>query len=95
MEFANLAQATAEDRAAVTNLTAANSTLTEQVVLYANRLSTKEADNIVMQMSMKNLQGGINNLKAKVACVKKSGHYGGAGTAYKDNIRMVPRWKKE
>ena len=38
--FANMAQATAEDRA-VTNLTTANSTLTEQVALYANRLYTK------------------------------------------------------
>ena len=78
MVFANLAKATAEDRADVTNLTTPNRTLTEQVALYANRLSTKEADNIVMQISMKNLQGVINNLKAKVACVKKSVHYGGA-----------------
>ena len=43
--FANIAQSTAEDRAAVTNLTTENSTLTEQVALYDNRLSTKEADN--------------------------------------------------
>ena len=48
MALANLAQATAEDRAAVTNLTMANSTLTEQVARYDNRLSTKEADNMAL-----------------------------------------------
>ena len=41
VEFYNLAQATLEDHAAVTNLTTANSTLTEQVVMYANHLSAK------------------------------------------------------
>ena len=48
MAFTNLAQATSEDRAAVTNLTTENSTLTEQVALYDNRLSTKEADNMAL-----------------------------------------------
>ena len=41
-------QATVEDRAAVTNLTMANSTLTEQVALYAKCLSTKEDDNMAL-----------------------------------------------
>ena len=41
MAFANLEQATAKDRAAIINLTTANITLTEQVALYDNRLSTK------------------------------------------------------
>ena len=48
VEFSNLAQATAEDRANVTNLTMVNSTLTEQLALYTNRLSTNEADNMVL-----------------------------------------------
>ena len=39
--FANLEQATAEDSFAVTNLTTANITLTEQVEMYANCLYTK------------------------------------------------------
>ena len=39
--FENMAQAMAEDCAAVTNLTTVNITLTEQVALYANRLYTK------------------------------------------------------
>ena len=56
MAFANLAQATAKDRAAVTNLTTANSTVTEQVALFANRLSTKEADNMALQKAMRILQ---------------------------------------
>ena len=46
--FANLAQATAEHLAGITNLTTTNINLTEQVALYANRLSTKEADNMAL-----------------------------------------------
>ena len=53
--FANLAQTTVDDRAAVTNLTTENITLTEQVALYANRLSNKEADNMALQTVMRNL----------------------------------------
>ena len=45
MDFANLEQATAEYRAAVTSLATENKKLYEQVVLYANRLSTQDADN--------------------------------------------------
>ena len=93
MAFANLEQATAEDCAAVTNLTTANSTLTEQVALYANRLSTKEADNMALQNAMRNLQGELNNLKAEVASLKNSGHSGGAGAAKKENGRLVPKWE--
>ena len=44
IEFDNLAQATEEDCTTGNNLKTANSTLTEQVALYANRISTKEAD---------------------------------------------------
>ena len=57
MAFANLEQVTAEDRAVIINLTTSNSTLTEQVVLYTNRLSTKEVDNMELQTSIKKLQG--------------------------------------
>ena len=58
-----MVQAIAEDCAAVTNLTTANNTLTEQVLMYANRLSTKELDNMALQMYMSNLQEGLKNLK--------------------------------
>ena len=55
MEFAHLTQETAEDRADVTNLTMMNITLTKQVALYANHLSTKDADNVALLTAMKNL----------------------------------------
>ena len=64
MEFSNLAQDTVEERSTATNLTMDNSTLTEQVVLYANRLSTKEADNMTLHTAMKNFQGEVKKLKA-------------------------------
>ena len=69
--FANLVQATAEDRTAVTNLTTANRILTEQVALYDNRLSTKETDNMALQTATRNLQGVLKNLKAEVARLNK------------------------
>ena len=52
-EFYNLAQATAEDRTAVTNLTTDKSTFSEQLELYTNRLSTKEVDNKALYTAMK------------------------------------------
>ena len=94
VSFSNLAQATAEDRAAVTNLVTANITLTEQVVLYSNRLSTKEVDNMTLHTAVRNLQGKLKKLKAEIQNFKKSGHSGAAGAAYKNNGRMVPNWKK-
>ena len=57
MEFENLAQSVAEDRAVVINLNTANSNLIEQVALYVNRLSNKEAENMALHIAMKNLQG--------------------------------------
>ena len=57
MDFDNLAQSTAEDRSAFTNLTTANATIVEQVPLYANCLSTKEADNVALQTAMKKSKG--------------------------------------
>ena len=95
MVFANLAQATSEDRAAVTNQTTENSTLYKQVALYTNRLSTKEVEKMALQTSMRNLQGELKNLKAEVASLKKSGHSVGASAAKKDNGRLVPKWKIE
>ena len=44
MTFSNLEQATVEDCSAFINLMTTNRTLTEQVVIYSNRLYTKEAD---------------------------------------------------
>ena len=67
----------------------------EQVVLYANRLYTKEADNVALQTAIKNLQGEFNNFKAEVENLNKSGHYGSAGAVNKDNGRMNPRLKRE
>ena len=94
-EFSNLAQATSEDRAAVTNLTTVNSTLTEQVAMYTNNLSTKEADNMALQTSMSNLQSELKTLKVEVDKLNKSGQYAvSAAASYKDNGRMLPRWKK-
>ena len=41
MDFANLAQAMSEDHATINNLMTENSTLTNKVALYSNRLPTK------------------------------------------------------
>ena len=95
MAFANLEQATAEDQSAVTHPTMANITLAEQVALYANRLSTKEDDNMALRTDIKNLQGEVKNLKAEVASLKNSGHSGSAGAVNKENGRMNPRQKQE
>ena len=86
MAFANMAQATAEDCTAVTNLMAANSILAKQVVLYTNRLSTRYADNVALQTVMKILNGYDKNFKAKAATLKRSVHYSGAGATNKDGI---------
>ena len=51
-----MAQATSDNRSVEKNLTTENVTLTKQVALYANRLSTKEADNMALQTAIKNLQ---------------------------------------
>ena len=61
MSFANLTQAVAEDRAAVTNLMTSTSTLTEQVAMYANHLSVKEAEKMLLQTAIRNLQGELKN----------------------------------
>ena len=63
--------------------------------LYANRLSTKGADNMALQTAINNLQGELKNLKAEVAILKKSGHSGGSGATSKDNGRLVHKRKRE
>ena len=63
--FANLSQVTAEDRAAVTNLTTAKLTLSKQVALYANRLSTKEAYNAGLHTAVNNPQGEVKISRQK------------------------------
>ena len=54
-ESSNLDQVTVEYWAVATNLTATNSKLTNQVALYANLLSTKEANNVSLQRDVLNL----------------------------------------
>ena len=66
-EFYNVAQATAENHTAVTNLTTEKFTFPEQVTLYTNRLSTKEMDNEALNTAVKNLQGDFKNVKAGVS----------------------------
>ena len=95
MDFDNLAQSTAEDRSAFTNLTTANATIFEQVPLYANCLSTKEADNVALQTAMKNLKGRIKNLKSKVSTLKRLGHSGGASNNKHNRGRSDPNWKRD
>ena len=95
MAFSNLAQAMAEDCASVTNLITANRTLTEQVAMYLNRISTKEADNMALQTVMKNLQGEGNNLKVEVVSLNNSGQSRGVVAANKENGIMLPMWKRE
>ena len=57
MVLSNMAQDMSEDKSAVSNLTMANSTLTQQVALYVNCLSTKEADSMAIQTAIKNSKG--------------------------------------
>ena len=90
-----MTQATVEYCSVITNLNIEKSTLKEQVALYANRLSTKEADKVGIQMAIKNLQGEVNNLKGEVAKLNKSGHSGGAGSTKKYNGIITPNWKRE
>ena len=57
MAFANSAQAIAEDCVAITNFPTANSTLSKQVPMYANGLSTKDSDNATLQTAIKPYRG--------------------------------------
>ena len=95
MAFANMAQSTAYNCAAVTNLMTANITFTKQVVVYSNHLSTKEADNVALQTAMKNLQGEVKKLKAGVSTLKSSGHSSGASATKHNSRRPEPKWNRE
>ena len=65
------------------------------MALYANRLSTKESDNVELQTAIKNLQEEVKNPKAKVANLKREFHYVGTGAANKDNGKIALGWKLE
>ena len=72
--FVNLAQATEEDREAVTNLTDTKRHLAARVTLQANNMTTKDATMDTMQKIIQQLQGEIYTLKSKQAgqIIKKS-----------------------
>ena len=55
--FTNLAQATAEDRSVVTNLTDKNRHLAAQVSAQTNNMMTKDSDMETMQKIILQLQG--------------------------------------
>ena len=65
--LANLAQATAEDRATVTNLTDSKMNLTKQVVYHANHMATEDAAMATIQKTIRKLQGEINTLKINLS----------------------------
>ena len=65
--FTNLAQATAEDRVAVTNLTDTNRHLAAQVEAQANNMTTKDNAMETMQKIILQLQGELKTMKSKQA----------------------------
>ena len=93
MKFAILTQARAEDCAAVTNLMTANSTLSDKVALYANFLSTKEADDMELKKNQ-NPQGEVKNIKSEISTLKNSSHSSGA-EATKNNWGTQEKNTKE
>ena len=93
--FANLAQVTEEDIVAVTNLKIVNTTMADKVALYARLLSTKEAGNEVLQITVRNLQGEIENIKDDISTLKKSSHSRGAGAINKVRCQSDPKCKRE
>ena len=65
--FANLAQATAEDRAAVTNLTGSNKNLATQVAKQSNHMATKDDAMETMEKLIQQIHGEIKTLKTEQA----------------------------
>ena len=65
------------------------------MAIYANHLYTKEAEKMVLQNSIKNLQREVKSLKLEVSSLKKPGHYGGASAANNENVRLVPKLKRD
>ena len=90
-----MAQARAEDRAAVTNLMTEKLTFPEQVTLYTNRLPAKEVDNKALYTAVKNLQGYFKNVKAEVSTLKRSYHSAGTGIAKNKRDRPETKWRRE
>ena len=64
--FDNLAQAAAENRATVANLTDSNISFTAQVAEYAKNLLVKESEMAALHKTFSNLQGEINNPEVKL-----------------------------
>ena len=69
--FDILEKVTVEYQVAITNMTAVNTTLMEQVSLYTNHISTKEAENDTLQRAVHNPHGDAKNLKAELSNLKK------------------------
>ena len=65
--FTNIAHATAEDRAAVSNLTDKNRHLASQMAAQANNLMNKDAAMDTTQKIILQLQGELKTLKTKQA----------------------------
>ena len=76
--FVNLTQATADYRAAVTDLTDANMNLTTPVSEHANNMAIKDTEISIIQKTTSQLQGYIKTLKCKlsVQATKKLDTYG-------------------
>ena len=81
-EFSNLEQATLEDQVAVTNLKYVNTTLTDQVALYTNHLSSKDAENSTLQREVLNLQGENKTHEHENESIKGYRFTGGSGVNY-------------
>lgn len=62
---------------------AANSTLTNQVVLYSNHLLMKKTNNGTLHRVVQNLQGKITNLKNEIPIPKGSSHIQGVINNFK------------
>ena len=65
------------------------------MAIYANHLYTKEAENMVLQNSIKNLQREVKSLKLEVSSLKKSGHFDSADATNTDKGKLVTKCKKE
>ena len=63
----NIAQATEEGRATVTNLTGTNMNLTTQEGKYDNNMATKDYAMVTMEKTTSQLYGGIKNLNSNLA----------------------------
>ena len=69
----------------------ANTTLLDQVALYANLISTKDDDYNTLQRAIINLQGEVKNLMTEILNLKKSCHTKGGGATFKYNTKKQRR----